>query len=193
MQYTEQAFKLSELQGLSAQQIEIHLKLYAGYVKNVNALMSKIEELKGDSEKNALALSELKRRFGFEFNGMRLHELYFEALGGDGQPTGKLTEALAAQWGSVEAWQSEFTALGAMRGIGWVLLTYDAKGSMFHNVWVSDHELGHLATLPVLLAMDMWEHAFMVDYLPAQKGDYVSAFMKNLSWSKLDERFQTAK
>lgn len=189
MPYTEQQFKLDNLNGLSAEQIEVHLKLYAGYVKNVNAIMSKIEELKADSETNALTLSELKRRFGFEFNGMRLHELYFETLGGDGQPTGKLVDALAKQWGSLEAWMNEFKAMGAMRGIGWVLLTYDPKVQMFHNVWISDHELGHLATLPIIIAMDMWEHAYMLDYVPAQKSDYVVAFMKNLNWSTLNTRF----
>lgn len=181
------------MEGLSAKQIEVHLKLYAGYVKNVNAIMAKLEELKQDSEKNALALSELKRRFGFEFDGMRLHELYFEALGGNGQPAGVLVDALTQQWGTFDAWLNEFKAMGAMRGIGWVLLTYDPKGKMFHNVWVSDHELGHLATLPIIIAMDMWEHAFMIDYVPAQKGDYVGAFMKNLDWSKLDTRFSVAK
>lgn len=190
MPYSEQTFDLPAMDGLSAKQIEAHLKLYAGYVKNVNAMLAKIDELKADSEKNALALSELKRRFGFEFDGMRLHELYFEALGGDGQASGTLVDALAKQWGSFEAWQNEFKAMSAMRGIGWVLLTYDAKGQMFHNVWVSDHELGHLASLPVLIAMDMWEHAFMVDYLPAQKGDYVGAFLKNLNWAKINARFQ---
>lgn len=189
MQYTEQQFKLTGLKGLSDQQIEVHLKLYVGYVKNVNAIMGKLEELKADSEKNALALSELKRRFGFEFNGMRLHELYFEALGSNDQGSGSLVAAIAKQWGSFEAWQNEFKALGAMRGIGWVLLTYDAKAEIFHHVWVSDHELGHLATLPIIIAMDMWEHAFMLDYLPAQKGEYVSAFMQNLNWAKLNERY----
>lgn len=193
MQYTEQQFNLPAMEGLSAKQIEVHLKLYAGYVKNVNAIMAKLEELKQDSEKNALALSELKRRFGFEFDGMRLHELYFEALGGNGQPAGVLVDALTQQWGTFDAWLNEFKAMGAMRGIGWVLLTYDPKGKMFHNVWVSDHELGHLATLPIIIAMDMWEHAFMIDYVPAQKGDYVGAFMKNLDWSKLDTRFSVAK
>lgn len=192
MQYTEQAFNLPELKGLSPKQIEVHLKLYAGYVKNVNAIMSKLAELMQDSEKNALALSELKRRFGFEFDGMRLHELYFEALGGDGHAQGSLVDALAKQWGSFEAWQNEFKAMGNMRGIGWVLLTYDAKAQMFHNVWVSDHELGHLATLPIIIAMDMWEHAFMVDYVPAQKGDYVSTFLSNLQWPTLDARFTQA-
>ncbi len=190
MQYSEQSFNLPKMEGLSEKQIDVHLKLYAGYVKNVNGIMAKIEELKSDSEKNALALSELKRRFGFEFDGMRLHELYFEALGGDGKISGKLAEALAVQWGSVDAWQAEFKAMGLMRGIGWVLLTYDSKGKAFHNVWVSDHEQGHLANLPIILAMDMWEHAFMVDYVPAQKNNYIEAFFKNLNWSVVDQRFR---
>jgi Fe-Mn family superoxide dismutase len=191
MQYTEQSFNLPELKGLSPKQLEVHLKLYAGYVKNVNTMLSKIEEWKGDSEKNALALSEIKRRFPFEFNGMRLHEIYFESLGGDGQVTdGSLTSALAAQYGSVEAFWGEFTALGMMRGIGWVLLCYDKKNKTFHTNWVSDHELGHLATTDILIAMDMWEHAFMVDYVPAQKGDYVKAFLQNLSWTVIEERFK---
>lgn len=190
MPYSEQSFQLENLTGLSTKQIEVHLKLYAGYVKNTNALTAKLAELMSDSEANALALSELKRRFGFEFNGMRLHELYFEALGGNGEAAGTLVDALAKQWGSFEAWQAEFKAMGLMRGIGWVLLTYDAKTKTFHNVWVSDHEIGHLATLPVLLALDMWEHAFMVDYVPAQKADYLQAFFSNLDWSTINSRFQ---
>lgn len=193
MPYTEQQFNLPELKGLSTKQIEVHLKLYAGYVKNVNAIMAKIEELKGDTEKNALALSELKRRFGFEFDGMRLHELYFEALGGDGNILGKLADALSAQYGSVDAWKAEFTAIGMMRGIGWVLLTYDAKAKMFHNVWISDHEIGHLADTSVIIAMDVWEHAFMVDYLPAQRPDYIAAYFDNLRWNVCDARFVNAK
>lgn len=193
MQYTEQQFKLDNLNGLSAKQIDIHLKLYAGYVKNVNAIMGKIAELKTDAETHALALSELKRRFGFEFNGMRLHELYFESLGGDGQAAGGLVDALTEQWGTFNNWLNEFKAMGAMRGIGWVLLTYDPKAQAFHNVWVSDHELGHLAALPIILALDMWEHAFMVDYMPAQKSDYVATFIKNLDWKTLETRFVATK
>ncbi len=104
--------------------------------------------------------------------------------------SGALADALAKQWGSLDAWKAEFHSLGLMRGIGWVLLTYDPKGQIFHNVWVSDHELGHLATLPVLIAMDMWEHAFMIDYVPAQKSEYISAFFKNLNWSSVENRFK---
>ncbi|MBI1908357.1 superoxide dismutase [Candidatus Uhrbacteria bacterium] len=194
MPYSEQQFNLPELKGLSAKQVDVHLRLYAGYVKNVNAVMAKIEELKAASEKNALALSELKRRFPFEFNGMRLHELYFEALGGDGgMVDGGLQSALAAQWGSVDAWLTEFKAVGMMRGIGWTLLTYDAKAGVFHNIWVNDHELGHLGDLRIILAMDVWEHAFLIDYLPAERPDYINAFFMNLKWDVCEARFTAAK
>lgn len=193
MPYQEQQFNLPELSGLSAKQIEVHLKLYAGYVKNVNAIQEKVAELKKDSAVNAIALSEITRRFPFEFNGMRLHELYFEQLGGDGAMAGgALADALAAQYGSTEAWMAEFKAVGMMRGIGWALLVYDAKGKMFHNIWVSDHELGQLGDLRIILAMDVWEHAFMVDYVPAQRADYITAFFTNLHWVICDHRFLRA-
>jgi Fe-Mn family superoxide dismutase len=190
MPYTEQNFNLPELKGLSTRQIEAHLKLYAGYVKNVNTILAQIEELKKDSEKNAVALSEILRRFGFEFNGMRLHELYFEALGGDGtMPAGTLTDALAAQYGSIESWKAEFTAIGMMRGIGWVLCVFDPKAGRFQNIWVSDHELGHLGGLPIIFAMDVWEHAFLLDYLPAERPKYIQAFFENVRWETVDARF----
>lgn len=189
MQYTEQTFNLPELQGLSKRQIDAHLKLYAGYVKNVNAAQTQIAELKNDSAKHAVALAEVKRRFGFEFNGMRLHELYFEALGNKNETHGALADALAKQWGSFEVWREEFIAVGMMRGIGWALLTYDTKNDAFHNVWVSDHELGHLGGLPILLAMDVWEHAFLLDYPPSERNTYITAFFDNLRWDMCESRF----
>lgn len=188
--YTEQSFSLENVTGLSPKQLEVHLKLYAGYVKNTNAILAKVTEYKKDSETHAIALAELMRRFGFEFNGMRLHELYFESLGGNGEITpGALANAITARWGSVDAWKAEFQAMGVMRGIGWVLLVHDPKANTLHNVWVSDHELGHLGGLPVLIAMDVWEHAFMVDYLPAERKTYVETFLKNLNWSIVEKRF----
>ncbi len=193
MQYLEQTFNLPELRELSAHQIAAHLALYQGYVKNTNALMAQINELKADAARNALPPAELKRRFGFEFNGMRLHELYFEALGGTGKVGSALADALAAQFGSFEAWKAEFTAIGLMRGIGWTLLVHDAKTNVFHNVWVSDHEVGHLGGLPVMLAMDVWEHAYLLDYLPAERGKYIAAFFDNLRWDVCESRFTAAR
>lgn len=188
--YSEQTFSLESVTGLSPKQLEVHLKLYAGYVKNVNAMLAKISEYKKDTETHAIALAEITRRFGFEWNGMRLHELYFESLGGNGEITaGALADAITTRWGSIDAWKAEFQAMGVMRGIGWVLLVHDQKTNTLHNVWVSDHELGHLAGLPILIAMDVWEHAFMVDYVPAQRSEYIQTFLNNLRWDVIEKRF----
>lgn len=182
---------MGTLDGLSEKQISEHLKLYAGYVKNVNLIESELGRLMEDSEKNAVELSELKRRYAFEWNGMRLHELYFDALGNATKPSDEssLASAVVKRYGSWAAWEAQFRALGAMRGIGWVLLVHDKHTDTLQSIWVSDHEVGHLAGTDVLLAMDMWEHAFLLDYLPGQKKDYVSAFLKNLNWKKIEERF----
>ncbi len=190
MTYQARTFEISGLDGLSDKQIAEHLKLYAGYVKNVNAIESDLVRLMEDSEKNAIELSELKRRYAFEWNGMRLHELYFDALGAKAaDPASKLSQALTARYGSVEAWQTQAHAMGLMRGIGWVLLVHDAEADALHTIWVSDHEVAHLAGAHVIMAMDVWEHAYLLDYLPSGKKDYIGAFFKNLNWKKLEERF----
>jgi Fe-Mn family superoxide dismutase len=75
------------------------------------------------------------------------------------------------------------------RGIGWTVLYHDPKGKTVHTAWVGDHELGQLAGLPVILAMDMWEHAFMVDYLPSEKKQYIEAFLKNTNWKVVESRY----
>lgn len=193
MNYQERAFDLPTLTGISPKQVEVHLKLYGGYVKNLNTLVQTVEDLKKDSEKNAYALAEVKRRMGFEFDGMRMHEYYFSqwekaAQAPDGASA--LAESLTRQYGSLESWMNEFKAVGMMRGIGWTVLYFDPQAGIFHNVWVGDHELGQLSGLPVVLAMDMWEHAYMVDYVPAEKGKYVDAFFNNLNWSVIEERFK---
>ncbi len=183
--YTQKEFQLPELEGLSKKQIDAHLGLYAGYVKNVNLLIEKIDGLK---EQGGPELAELSRRFGFEFNGMRLHEYYFEQFEqGEGENT-VLKEKLAEQFGSFEAWQDDFKRIGKLRGAGWTLLVQDeANGNLF-NIWVNDHELGHLGSQKVLLAMDVWEHAFLLDYLPSERGDYIDAFFKNLNWNIVEGR-----
>ncbi len=187
--YTTKTFSLGTLDGLSQRQIDEHLKLYAGYVKNVNAICDRVKILKADSATNALELSELTRRFGFEFNGMRLHEYYFSQfeknmVAGEG----KVKEKLVVDFGSYDAWLAEFKSVGLMRGIGWVLLVQDEVTNNLHTIWVSDHEIGNLAGQKVLLAMDMWEHAFLLDYIPSQKKDYIEAFFKNLNWNIVESR-----
>ena len=187
--YEAKTFALEELEGLSAKQIEEHLKLYAGYVKNTNALIEKIETHKKNSESMMIELSELTRRMGFEWNGMRLHEIYFSQFEKGGESATTLQDALAAQYGSFEAWKQQVTATGMMRGIGWVLLINDKESGNLHTIWVSDHEYGHLAGTDILFAMDVWEHAYTVDYTPTQRGAYIEAFWKNLNWNNVEARY----
>ncbi len=188
-QYTEKTFDLGELEGLSKKQIDAHLGLYAGYVKNVNAMLEKLVELKKDAEKNAIAIAEITRRFGFEFNGMRLHEYYFDQFVQGGESSDKLKSAIEKEWGSFEAWKAELVSVAKMRGIGWALLVEDDRHGNLHNIWVSDHELGQLGGQKILLALDVWEHAFLLDYLPSERANYIDAFFKNLNWNVVESRY----
>ncbi len=194
--YTPQTFILPELAGLSEKQIKAHLGLYEGYVKHVNLLRAQIKDLEEtDKEKFAYAIMETRRRLGFEWNGMRMHEYYFTQFEGGATPMSTestFAHAVSEKYGSIENFITHFTQVGMSRGIGWSILYYDQKSNTVHTAWVSDHELGQLAGLPVILAMDMWEHAYMVDYLPAEKKNYIETFLKNVNWSVVEKRFTEA-
>lgn len=189
--YTPQSFSFRSLDGISEKQLDVHIKLYEGYVKFVNHLMEVQADLKKDSEKNAYALSEVTRRLGFEWNGMRMHEHYFAQWEGEHIPlSDELEKALAAQWGGdIMNMVNEFSAVAMMRGIGWTLLSQDNASKKFMIHWVSDHELGQLNDTTTILALDMWEHAFMVDYTPAEKKQYVDAWFKNLNGEVISKRY----
>ncbi len=192
MYYTPTIFTIPTLIDISEKQIAVHLSLYEGYVKHLNLLREQINDLeKTDREKYAYAVMELRRRLGFEFNGMRMHELYFSQWEGGATtpPTeGILVDAVAEKYGSFADFITHFKTVGMSRGIGWTILYQDPIGKTVHTAWVSDHELGQLGGLPIILAMDMWEHAFMVDYLPSEKKDYIEAFFKNLNWKTIEKR-----
>jgi Fe-Mn family superoxide dismutase len=191
--YTVQTFDLPDLEGLSEKQVKAHLGLYEGYVKHTNLLREQIHDLESlDKEKYAYAIMELRRRLGFEFDGMRMHEYYFTQFEGGPNSidaSSALASALTEKYGSFENFISHLTTLGMTRGIGWTVLYHDQKGKTVHTAWVGDHELGQLAGLPVILAMDMWEHAFMVDYLPSEKKQYIEAFLKNTNWKVVESRY----
>lgn len=194
--YTPKTFTLPALTGLSEKQVLAHIGLYEGYVKHVNLLRAQIQELTAlDPEKYAYAIMETRRRLGFEWNGMRMHELYFTQFEGGAAPLREettLAQALTTKYGSVGDFITHFTQVGMTRGIGWSVLYHDAEGDTVHTAWVADHELGQLAGLPVILAMDMWEHAYMVDYLPAEKKAYIENFLKNVNWDVVAKRYNTA-
>lgn len=195
--YTSRTFALPTLQGLSEKQVAAHLSLYEGYVKHVNVLREQIAELAVlDKEKYAYAIMETRRRLGFEFNGMRMHEHYFTQFEGEVtslKNDSSLAEVLSQKYGSIDAFIEHFISVGMSRGIGWSVLYADPQGNTVHTAWVSDHELGQLGGLPIILAMDMWEHAYMVDYLPAEKKSYIDAFLKNVNWSIVENRFTNTK
>ena len=190
--YQAQDFKgLIGLSGFSEALLTNHFALYEGYVKNVNLLEEKLGALQVADQMATPEYAELKRRFGWEWNGMRLHELYFSNLTKNQVHTegSALHQAVVKQWGSAEAWEKDFRATGAMRGIGWVILAYDfcSEGKLV-NIWINEHDAGHLVgTLPILV-MDVFEHAFMLDY-GVKRAEYIEAFWKAIRWEKVSERF----
>lgn len=194
--FTEKTFSIPTLSGLSQKAIDEHLKLYAGYVKNANAVLAKIEEYAKDSEANAYALGELQRRFSFEFDGMRNHEAYFHHFEGGAQPLADgspLKKAIEEEWGSFEAWLNRFKAVALTRGVGWAMLCYDKQTGRLLNNWNDEQHLGHLTGLTPILALDMWEHSYLFDYLPGDKKKYIEAFFANLNWSTAEQNFEDAK
>lgn len=192
MTYTAKTFDLPELKGLSKKQIEVHLALYQGYVKHVNLIMARLKALREDSsEENTFTMNELRRRFSFEFDGMRMHEYYFDQFVGGAKEfdsDGALAKAANEKYGSAEQFITHIKDVAGTRGIGWVVVYYDSVAHCIHTVFVNDHELGQLSGLPVLLALDLWEHAYMVDYVPAEKKSYVEAFLDNVNWSVVENR-----
>ncbi|KKQ88248.1 MAG: Manganese and iron superoxide dismutase [Parcubacteria group bacterium GW2011_GWF2_38_8] len=194
--FEEMKFNIGELKGISTKNIEEHLKLYAGYVKNANAVIEKISELVSDSEKNIYLLGELFRRFSFEYNGMRNHEIYFDSLSGEAKPlseNGKLGQALIETFGSVEIFIAGFKNIAMARGIGWAVLWYDKKDKRLLVSWVDEQHLGQLQDCTPIIALDMWEHAYIYDYSSSEKKKYIEAFFENLNWEAAEKNFVKVK
>jgi len=190
--YTQKTFDIPELKGISKKNIEEHLKLYAGYVKNTNLIIEKTAELMVDSEKNAFVLGELQRRFSFEYNGMKNHEYYFDSLSGGSTEltaSGALRKAIEKEFGSFDAWLSAFKFLALTRGIGWAVLGWDHDAKQFVHIWIDEQHLGQLNGICWILGLDMWEHAYVYDYPTSEKKKYVDAFFENLNWEEIEQNF----
>ncbi len=200
--FEEQKFIIPALKGISAKTVEEHLKLYAGYVKHTNLVLEKIEELKKDTDPttssgqgNAYALGEIIRRFGFEFNGMRNHEMYFKSFEGGASllPTdSQLKKAIEERWGSFDLWLAEFKAVALTRGIGWAMLYYDRASDQLLNAWIDEQHLGQLQNCALIVGLDMWEHSYVTDYQPSGKKQYVEDFFSNLNWTVVEKNFKDA-
>ena len=197
--------RLLGLAGFSETLLKNHFTLYGGYVANTNKLADALAAMLKDGKTGAPEYAELKRRFGWEFCGMRLHELYFgnlknggtlsvpiTALSVDGDAldeSSELAKKIAANFGSVADWEKDFRAAGALRGIGWVILYYDKDADRLFNVWINEHDAGHLAGCAPLLVMDVFEHAFITQY-GLKRADYIEAFMKAVDWEAVAGRLQ---
>jgi Fe-Mn family superoxide dismutase len=183
--------RLLGMEGFSETLLKNHFTLYQGYVTNTNKLVDTFAQMLKEGKTGIPEYAELKRRFGWEFNGMRLHELYFENLGGKGgvDKTGKLAKKMAEDFGSYEEWEKDFKGAGAMRGIGWTVLYQDNQSGKLFNCWVNEHDVGHLTGCLPILIMDVFEHAFMIDY-GLKRADYIASFFKNIDWKAAEGRLK---
>jgi Fe-Mn family superoxide dismutase len=190
--YEERKFShLSGLNGLSAEQIEQHLKLYAGYVLNTNKLNDQLAEIIKADDTASPKFGELTRRLGFEYNGMRLHEYYFDNMTPNGtalDSSSALAAAIGDSFGDFDTWKTDFLGVGKMRGVGWAILYQDDLTGKLSNHWITLHEEGNVAGFRPLLVMDVWEHAFTVDYKPTERAKYIDAFYSNICWKTAASR-----
>jgi Fe-Mn family superoxide dismutase len=195
--YKPKTFNLSNLNGISDRTLETHFKLYEGYVSQTNQLNEKIAELLGKDpvgQESMAIYSELTRRLGFEYNGMVLHEYYFGNMkaGGEGAPqrNSRFYELAESTFGSYDRWKADFVSIGKMRGVGWAACYCDPSTGRLSNHWITLHETGNVAGFTPVLIMDVWEHAFMLDYKPAERPNYIEAFFSNIDWSAVEQRLK---
>jgi len=186
--YKEKIFAIPELIGISEKNVHEHIKLYQGYVKNTNMILDTLAGSDGSDYERA----ELQRRLSFEFNGMKNHEYYFASLeGGSASLTtgGPLAKKIDEDFGSFDDWMNRIKAIAKTRGIGWAVLGYDAEHDMLVNYWVEEQHWGHLNSVQYIIGIDMWEHAFVADYQPSGKGDYINDYFKNVNWKIVEKNF----
>lgn len=190
--YTKKDYSyLKGTPGFSDKALDIHLALYEGYVNNVNKIMNEVDEYIESGKTDSIQYAEMKRRFGWEFDGMRLHEFYFGAMGGDGQidKNGKLYKDIVEQFGNWETFISDFTATAKMRGIGWAILYQDPTSGKLLVFWINEHDQGQPAGLNLILNLDVFEHAFFPDY-GKDRSAYIDAFMKVINWAEVEKRLR---
>lgn len=180
--------------GFSDQLLKNHFTLYEGYVTNANKVAGLMREMAAAGKTATPEYAELKRRFGWEWNGMRLHELYFGNMAKGGKkldPNSSLAKKITEEFGSWEQWEADFKSTGTMRGIGWVVLSYDKTGNRLFNTWINEHDVGHLSGATPIMVLDVFEHAYMIDY-GLKKADYISAFTDAIDWEEAVKRYETA-
>lgn len=190
--YKEKEFNIPKLNGISAKNIEEHLGLYRGYVKNTNMILQTIS----DGSVSGYALAEMQRRFSFEYNGMKNHEYYFRQIEDEAVSVNndmEIVMAISAEWGSFDKWLERFKEIAKTRGVGWAVLYYDTEEQLLVNGWVDEQHLGLLNSAQFIFGIDMWEHAFVYDYQPSGKGKYIDDYFSNVNWSQVEKLFKSIK
>jgi Fe-Mn family superoxide dismutase len=195
--YRPRQFNLSGLNGISDKTLDMHFKLYEGYVESTNKLKEKISEILKDGrvdQEETPAYSELTRRLGFEYNGMVLHEYYFGNMArsgkGDADKQSKFYTHCQKSFGTYELWKADFIGVGKMRGVGWAICYQNPTDGMLSNHWITLHEVGNVAGFVPVLVMDVWEHAFLLDYKPSERSKYIEAFFSNVCWDTVNTRLR---
>jgi superoxide dismutase, Fe-Mn family len=198
--YKARQFNLSGLKGISDKTLEMHFKLYEGYVNETNRLNEGISAILQDGKvdhEEMPAYSEITRRLGFEYNGMVLHEYYFDNMkkGGTGDPknTSSFYKACELSLGSYQLWKEDFIGVGKMRGVGWAICYCNPANGRLSNHWITLHEIGNVSGFIPILVMDVWEHAFLLDYKPAERPKYIEAFFSNIDWHAVESRLSRVK
>lgn len=177
--------------GFSETLLKNHFTLYQGYVTNFNKLSENVLQMSKEGKGNTPEYAEMKRRMGWEFDGMRLHEYYFGNMvkgGGLLAVDSPLYKKIAEHFINFENWEKDFRATGSIRGIGWAVLYYDGQADRLFNVWINEHDTGHFAGCMPVLVMDAFEHAYMIDY-GTKRADYIDSFMKAINWEEAEKRF----
>lgn len=176
-----------QLDGFSEDLLRTHLNLYEGYVNHTN----QASDLLRTGDLDTYTRGEVRRRFVWEFNGMRLHELYFDALTPGGTPMdqdGTLATAIRNEFGSVSGWADDLRSVAGMRGIGWAALVRDPRTGRLFNQWINEHDAGALASTDPLLLVDVFEHAFIRDF-GTDKSAYLEALWSNVDFNMVERRF----
>lgn len=183
---------IGKVKGLDDTLLQMHFKLYQGYVNNSNALLKRLQEMTAAGQTRTPEFGAVKRLLGWEMDGMLLHELYFENLSGNGKllnPKDPLAVKIQQDFGSYDAWKADFIATGLMRGIGWVVAYVEPKSGKLLNVWINEHDVGHLAGAQPIVIMDVFEHAYITQF-GLDRAKYIDVFFNNLDWNVSSKRFQ---
>ena len=181
---------LGQLKGVSDKQLQAHFKLYEGYVNKYNEIREKLStQDKTAANYSFGAFSELKRREAVAYNGALLHQLYFENLSGQGgEPSEEIKHAVTQSFGNWSVFVQDIKS-SAISTPGWVIVTVDPQDKQVHTWIMYEHHIGYPANHTVILALDCWEHAFMIDY-GTNKAEYLRAFLENIDWEVVNKRYK---